>query len=130
MAALTAAAVLSVMAVPAGAQSRAQPIRFVVPYPPGGAADQITRLVAQHASVTLGTPIVVDNKGGAGGIIAAEAVARAEPDGKTAGQAACHRRATDAGLGGGVRAVRARRACTMDSAGDDAGDEGGLTQLG
>lgn len=77
------AAMLGLMAVPAGAQSRAQPIRFVVPYPPGGAADQITRLVAQQASVKLGTPIVVDNKGGAGGIIAAETVARAEPDGKT-----------------------------------------------
>ncbi|MGN5480707.1 hypothetical protein ACTMU2_40205 [Cupriavidus basilensis] len=79
VAALTAAAAVSVMAVPAGAQSRAQPTGFVVPYPPGGAADQITRLVAQQASVTLGTPIVVDNKGGAGGIIAAEAVAGQSP---------------------------------------------------
>ncbi|WER47677.1 tripartite tricarboxylate transporter substrate binding protein [Cupriavidus sp. WKF15] len=78
-----AAAVAGVVALPAIAQTRAQPIRFIVPYPPGGAADQITRLVAQQASVTLGTPIVVDNKGGVGGIIAAETVARAEPDGKT-----------------------------------------------
>lgn len=81
--AATVASAFCVIAGSAVAQTRAQPIRFVVPYPPGGAADQITRLVAQQASTTLGTTIVVDNKGGAGGILAAEAVARAEPDGKT-----------------------------------------------
>lgn len=59
------------------------PIRFVVPYPAGGAADQISRLVAQDASLILGRPIIIDNKAGAAGMIAGEAVARAEPDGKT-----------------------------------------------
>ncbi|MFZ2387194.1 MAG: tripartite tricarboxylate transporter substrate binding protein [Polaromonas sp.] len=67
-----------------GAQAQQKtPIHFVVPYPAGGAADQITRLVAQDTSVILGTPIVIDNKGGAAGMIAGEAVARSEPDGKT-----------------------------------------------
>ncbi|WP_425267469.1 Bug family tripartite tricarboxylate transporter substrate binding protein [Cupriavidus lacunae] len=78
-----AAMALCVAAMPLHAQTRAQPIRLVVPYPPGGAADQITRLVAQQASVSLGTSIVIENKAGAGGIIAAETVARAEPDGQT-----------------------------------------------
>lgn len=69
-----------------GAQAQAQqktPIRFVVPYPSGGAADQITRLVALDTSIILGTPIIIDNKAGAAGMIAGEAVARSEPDGKT-----------------------------------------------
>jgi len=82
-AAIAAAAACCAISTLAAAQTRSQPIRFVVPYPPGGAADQITRLVAQQASTTLGTTIVVDNKGGAGGIIAAETVARAQPDGRT-----------------------------------------------
>jgi tripartite-type tricarboxylate transporter receptor subunit TctC len=77
--ALLAAAVASTTAA---AQNRA-PIRFVVPYPAGGAADQITRLVANAASQNLGTPIVIDNKGGAAGMIAAATALRAEPDGQT-----------------------------------------------
>src|SRR5437868_4236432 len=78
-----ALAALAMATLPAMAQGRAQPIRFVVPYPPGGAADQITRLVAHDAGAILGTTIVIENKAGAAGMIAAEAVARAEPDGKT-----------------------------------------------
>lgn len=77
---------LSMLLALAGFGAQAQqktPIHFVVPYPAGGAADQITRLVAQDTSVILGTPIVIDNKGGAAGMIAGEAVARSEPDGKT-----------------------------------------------
>jgi len=65
------------------AQSRPATLRFVVPYPAGGAADQITRLVAHETSGILGTPIIIDNKGGAAGMIAAETVLRAEPDGAT-----------------------------------------------
>jgi len=59
------------------------PIRFVVPYPAGGAADQIARLVANEAAQTLGAPIVVENKAGAAGMIAGDFVARSQPDGKT-----------------------------------------------
>lgn len=80
--ALAGALLLAMAALGAGAQERA-PIRFVVPYPAGGAADQITRLVATAAARHLGAPIVIDNKGGAAGMIAAEAALRAEPDGQT-----------------------------------------------
>jgi len=79
------AAVTSLLVV-AGVAAQAQlkgPIRFLVPYPAGGAADQITRLVAQETAITLDTPIIVENKAGAAGMIAGELVARSAPDGKT-----------------------------------------------
>ncbi len=79
-------AALSIVLTLAGAGASAQqksPIRFLVPYPAGGAADQITRVVANEAAAIMGTPIVIENKAGAAGMIAGEAVARAEPDGKT-----------------------------------------------
>lgn len=65
------------------AQSTHSSIRFVVPYPAGGAADQISRLVANETSNVLGVPIVIENKGGAAGMIAAETVLQAAPDGAT-----------------------------------------------
>jgi tripartite-type tricarboxylate transporter receptor subunit TctC len=65
------------------AQAQKAPIKFVVPYPAGGAADQITRLVTQEAAAALGAPVVVENKPGAAGMIAGEMVARAQPDGLT-----------------------------------------------
>ena len=65
------------------AQAKPSSIRYVVPYPAGGAADQITRLVANDASAILGVPIVIENKGGAAGMIAAETVLQAAPDGAT-----------------------------------------------
>ncbi|MGK6310240.1 Bug family tripartite tricarboxylate transporter substrate binding protein [Variovorax sp. DT-64] len=76
-------AALALAAVVTPALAQKPPIKFVVPYPAGGAADQITRLVAHETSLVLGTPIIIDNKGGAAGMIAGEIVARAEPDGKT-----------------------------------------------
>jgi tripartite-type tricarboxylate transporter receptor subunit TctC len=60
-----------------------KPITLGVPFTPGGAIDMMARLVAQQASATLGQPIVIDNRSGAGGLIAAAAVAKAEPDGYT-----------------------------------------------
>lgn len=74
---------LALTAAIAPAMAQKPPIKFVVPYPAGGAADQITRLVAHETSLVLGTPIIIDNKAGAAGMIAGEIVARAEPDGKT-----------------------------------------------
>lgn len=65
------------------AQAKPSSIRYIVPYPAGGAADQITRLVANDAAAVLGIPIVVENKGGAAGMIAAETVLQAAPDGST-----------------------------------------------
>ncbi len=67
----------------AGAQSGGRPIRLVVPFGPGGVADLTARVVAQKMTETTGQSIVVDNKPGAGGIVAADAVAKAAPDGNT-----------------------------------------------
>lgn len=60
-----------------------KPIRLVVPYPPGGPTDLTARLVAVEMARTLGQTIFIDNKAGASGMIGAEMVARAEPDGYT-----------------------------------------------
>jgi tripartite-type tricarboxylate transporter receptor subunit TctC len=60
-----------------------RPLRLVVTVPPGGAADFIARLVGGKISESLGQPVVVENRGGAGGTIAADAVAKAPADGYT-----------------------------------------------
>jgi tripartite-type tricarboxylate transporter receptor subunit TctC len=65
------------------AQSPGQPMRLVVPFPPGGTADLLGRLVAQRLGDALKTTVVIDNRVGAGGSVGAEVVAKAPPDGTT-----------------------------------------------
>ena len=75
---------LGVVATSAPAQPYpSKPIRIVVPFGPGSATDTITRLVGERASKALGVPIVVDNKPGANGLIAAREVATSPKDGYT-----------------------------------------------
>ncbi len=69
------------LATPALAQPR--PIRFLVPFGAGGISDVVARIVAEGAAAALGQPIVIENRTGAGGNIAGEALARAAPDGQT-----------------------------------------------
>jgi tripartite-type tricarboxylate transporter receptor subunit TctC len=60
-----------------------RPIRLVVGFPPGGATDTLARILSQHMPDSIGQPVVVDNRGGATGTIAASIVAKAPPDGYT-----------------------------------------------
>ena len=70
----------------AGAQPAewpSRPVRFILPYPPGGPTDIVGRVVAQALTRDLPQPVVVENRAGAAGAIGTEAVARAAPDGAT-----------------------------------------------
>src|SRR4051812_41982032 len=79
-----AAAALALHAVVAGAQAwPAKPLKLVTPFPPGGSADVIARLIANQLSVQLGQPVVIDNRPGAGGVVGNEYAARQPPDGYT-----------------------------------------------
>ena len=83
-AALSLACSLALQAGVVGAQAYPdKPIRLVVPFPPGGAADLMARVLGRALGERLGQPLVLDNRGGAGGTIAAETVASAPPDGYT-----------------------------------------------
>jgi len=83
LAALGTAAMLCAPSADAADVSPQRPIRLVLPYPPGGPTDLLARVVAVRMGETLGQTVVVDNKPGASGMIGAEAVAKAAPDGYT-----------------------------------------------
>ncbi len=81
-----AALALAALQLPAAAHAQAfpsKPLKLVVPFPPGGAADLSGRLLADHMSKGLGQPVVIENRPGGSTIIGAEAVHRSPPDGHT-----------------------------------------------
>ena len=80
---LAALGVLSAQALPAGAAYPERPLRLVVPFPAGNPLDVRARQLAHHLPAVLGQQVIVDNRGGASGVIAMELVARAAPDGYT-----------------------------------------------
>ena len=80
---LTAAALVRPRAADAQAEWPARPVRVMVPYPPAGGADTTARIVYARLSENLGQQFAIENRGGAGGTIGEEAVAKAAPDGYT-----------------------------------------------
>jgi tripartite-type tricarboxylate transporter receptor subunit TctC len=81
---LLIAAIATFLMAAAGAQTfPGKPIRFIVPYPPGGGNDDVARLIARKVSENTGATFIVENKAGASGMLAGEYVARAPADGYT-----------------------------------------------
>lgn len=82
--AFSVALVLALLSCEALAQSYpARTVRWVVPYPPGASNDVVARLLGQRLAEMWGQPVVTDNRGGAGGLLGADIVAKAAPDGYT-----------------------------------------------
>src|SRR6185369_1183656 len=84
-------AILAGLAALAATRARAQeafpsrPVTLIVPFPPGGSTDVIARIVAEAMRPSLGQPVVIDNRAGAGGSVGTAFVARAKADGSTIG---------------------------------------------
>lgn len=74
---------LSMPAAVLAAEYPGRPIRVVVPFPPGGTSDILTRIIGDKLTASLGQQIVIDNRPGAGGVIATDIVAKSNPDGYT-----------------------------------------------
>jgi tripartite-type tricarboxylate transporter receptor subunit TctC len=86
---LGAAVLAALTLLPAGVGAQAtdgypaKPIRFILPFPPGGGTDILGRLLSERLAARLGQPVVIENRGGAGGNVGAEAAAKSAPDGYT-----------------------------------------------
>src|SRR5688572_28058149 len=83
IAAATLAFVTLLAAAPAAAAYPDRPVRIIVPFPPGGGNDILARAVGQRLSETMGQQFIVDNRGGAGGLIGGQIAATSAPDGYT-----------------------------------------------
>ncbi len=83
LAAGAGAIVLSGTVIAADPAYPQKPIRLVIPFAPGGSNDIVGRMVGQQLQERIGQPVIIDNRGGAGGVIGTEMVARAAPDGYT-----------------------------------------------
>ena len=78
------ASLLALAALPAAAQNYpAKPIRLVVPFPPGGTPDILSRIIGEHVGKSLGQPVLIENRAGAGGNIGAQSAAKSPADGYT-----------------------------------------------
>jgi len=86
---LTALTLLLLPAVAAAQEFPAKPIKLIVPFPAGGPNDIIARIVGQRMSELMKQPVVIDNRGGQGGALGTDAVAKAAPDGYTIGIVNC-----------------------------------------
>ena len=82
---VTLIAALCAVGAPAFAQDKwpSKPIKYIVPFPPGGTTDILARLIGQKLSLALGQPVLIENKAGAGGNIGSDFVAKSAPDGYT-----------------------------------------------
>ena len=73
------------LATPSIAQAQRRPLRIIIPFPPGGAVDSLGRILAERLTPVLEQTVVVENRVGAGGVVAADLVAKSAPDGSTLG---------------------------------------------
>ena len=83
--AIALAAVAALVGTTAHAQDKwpSKPIKYIVPFPPGGTTDILARLISAKLGTALGQPVLVENKPGAGGNIGSDFVAKSTPDGYT-----------------------------------------------
>ncbi|MCS6890763.1 MAG: tripartite tricarboxylate transporter substrate binding protein [Rhodovarius sp.] len=102
--ALVAAAAAALVAGPGQAQEAfpTRPLRFIVPFAPGGPTDIVARILAPRMAAILGQPVVVENRAGAGGVIGVDLVAKASPDGYTFGIGSAGALAISPSLGRGT----------------------------